>query len=263
MLDTIINCWNNYNMYFADGKYLLIYLLAMVLLFVVENDKKNRRFFLIQFGLVNFIYWCPITAHIIAVYCIEYLTYWRMFWLLPSTVLIAYVFVKITQQAKNKFHKKLIAGCLVLLIVGQGDYLYDDQFVMAQNRLKIEQEVIDISNIISNDAIMHGIERRGVIVPDVFMFQLKQYDGVVRMPYGRNILRGMGREGLAKEIYETINAEELNILKIRNLGIEGNYHYLVYDNSVPINQFEEVGYRLVNWIEGYNIYCIVDWNLSR
>lgn len=263
MLDTIINCWNNYNLYFADGKYLLLYLLAIVLLFLVEKDKVNRKFFLGQLGLFSFIYWCPITAHIIAVYCIEYMTYWRMFWLLPSTILMAYSFVKITQNTKNELYKKIITGCLVLIIVGQGDCLYDDQFEVPDNRLKIEQDVIEISHMIENDAVAYNVERRGVIVQNIFLYQLKQYDGVIRMPYGRNMLRGIGREGLAKEIYETINSESLDILKLKNLAIEGKYQYLVYDNSIPVNQFEEAGYRWVNWIDGYNIYCVEELDLLR
>lgn len=269
MIDAILNCVDKFNAYFGESGYLMLYLMAIVLLLLIEKDKLNKKIFVGQILIFSIIYWCPITAYIITKYCVEADVYWRMFWLLPMTILIAYVLTKTVHLKEKLYQKASILVILCFAIVGSGNCIYNEtNFQKADNWLKINQDVVDMCQIIKDDAELYGIEDRGVIVPYELVSQMKQYDGIIRMPYGREMLKGTMPQGTREEqIYQLMRAEKLNIPKLRRLALEGNWQYLVYDSTVSIYEFMNEGYRWIGGNANYNVYCmqmeITGWEVTQ
>lgn len=257
MVEIVSNCFDKYNQYFGDGIYLTLYFISIIVLVLFEKEKNKKYLFIGQMILFTIIYWCPITAYIIAEYCIGTNVYWRMWWLLPITITIAYSFVKITQIKENVWERRIVTLLLGLMIVSQGTFIYNDtNFQKADNWLKINQDVIEICEAVKADAQEMEIEDRGIIVPNEFIAQIKQYDGIIRMPYGRDVLQGKKKKNIPGKIYEAINAEEPDAEVLMELAIEGEYQYLVYDSWVGTTLFEEAGFRFVKYVGEYSVYCI-------
>ena len=79
--------------YVGTGWHWLLFLAAAVLLFFLREASKKRQILAGYCIGILFLYFFPLTAWIIMKACIGTDTYWRMFWLLPVTPVIAYVLV--------------------------------------------------------------------------------------------------------------------------------------------------------------------------
>jgi hypothetical protein len=203
------------------------------------------------------IYWCPVSAYIIAKYCIGAGAYWRMFWMLPVTILIAYVFTKLFDHAKGWMKKVVLFAVIIWLLVDCGSRIYHaGYFQPAVNPYKLDQAVIDAADIIRSHAEEHGLEDVGVLPADRFVTELRQYDAGIRMPYGRNMLRGRDNRKRALKIHQEMNTPEVKAKTVKKYAKKGNYSYLIYSEVVDQSVFETVGYTLIGHSYGYNIYYI-------
>lgn len=255
MAEIVNNCVVKFEQYYGESAYLTLYLVSFVLLLVVDKNKTNKKVFIGQALIVSIIYWCPITAYIIANYCIELDTYWRMFWLLPSTIMMAYAFVKIIQRKEALSQRILMVITLCIVIMMSGTCIYNEtNFQKANNLYKISQEAVAICDLIKEDAKSIGVEDYGVIVPNELIHEIKQYDGKIRMPYGRDILRGMGLDSFEGEIFYAMNSDGVGEIGLKNMAEHGNYQYLVYSTATDRMEFEKVGFRFVDNVGMYNIY---------
>ncbi len=98
VFDLIKFFWKHYN---GKGFYLYLFLGCMVLLlFLRERRKYNRYLFWYCIGGL-ILYWIPYTAKIIMDYAIGKTVYWRMFWLLPITFVIAYFAVSCKKKVRK------------------------------------------------------------------------------------------------------------------------------------------------------------------
>ena len=65
--------------------------------------KKNIKNSLQDISILFVIlYFCPVTAKIIMKYCVEEQVYWRMLWLLPIPLVLAYAGVQLIQKFSKK-----------------------------------------------------------------------------------------------------------------------------------------------------------------
>ena len=256
MLAIIQNSMAMYKQVFGDGAYLTLFICALVYVFLDHNEKV-RKVFLGHTLLFSMIYWCPISAYIIAVYCIGGGTYWRMFWMLPMTIVIAYVFTKLFDHAKNCMKKLLLFCVIMILLVDCGSRIYHvGYFQPATNPYKLNQAVVDAAYMIRLHAGSIGLEDVGVLPADPFVTELREFDAGIRMPYGRNMLRGLDNRKRALKIYQAMNATEINPKMLKKYAKKGNYSYLIYSELVDQTVFETVGYTLIGHSYGYNIYYI-------
>ena len=128
-----------FRQYCGSGFYPLIFIAALIWLLVTEK-RKIVRIVLVDASLVILIlFFLPPFKALMDV--LDEGTYYRILWLLPMTVVIAYAGVRI-------FEKNRAAGCVVLLVlILSGDYVYDNiNVTKAQNRYHIPNAVIAICN---------------------------------------------------------------------------------------------------------------------
>lgn len=256
MLGIITNCMEMYKQHFADGPYLVLFMCAIIYIFL-DHNAWVKKIFLGHTLLFSFIYWCPVTAYIIAGYCIGTEVYWRMFWLLPVTIFIAYVFTRLFDHANGLIKKILLFVTIVVLVIDCGSRIYNaTYFQPATNPYKLNQAVVDAADLIRAHADEHNVEDVGVLPADPFALELREYDAGMRMPYGRDMLRGHNKNKRALEIYFYMNTSEADAEMLKKYAKKGDYQYLIYSAVVDQSVFEDVGYTLIGDAYGYNIYYI-------
>ena len=91
-----------YDIYNGTGMQMALFFACLIYLFFQKKEKEKRFLFLGYTLLFFLICFFPVTAKIIMEVCIGKSVYWRMFWLLPVTIVTAYTASVILMQAEGK-----------------------------------------------------------------------------------------------------------------------------------------------------------------
>lgn len=204
VFDLIKFFWKHYN---GKGFYLYLFLGCMVLLlFLRERRKYNRYLFWYCIGGL-ILYWIPYTAKIIMDYAIGKTVYWRMFWLLPITFVIAYFAVSCISQLKNRLFAVVLAVLMLSGLAFSGRLVYNkDVFHKSTNYYKLPQTVLGVCDAMKKNA--DGEEIRA-IVPDELISYVRQYDPSIHLIYGRDAGKDSRTDTMeAAIVYDVINNEE-------------------------------------------------------
>ena len=85
-------------------------------------------------------------------YCIGGFVYWRMFWILPTSVIVAYVAVSVCTAGKKKTVQAVCASLLMALIIvtGKNPYVGGQAiYQKAVNMQKLPADACQISSLIA------------------------------------------------------------------------------------------------------------------
>jgi hypothetical protein len=89
---TMIQIWNSFHAYIGNGLTFLLYVLAVVYLWVREKDKEKRILFLYLPLAILVLYFCPVSNLIFKRILGDEIIY-RFLWLLPEILTLGYGFV--------------------------------------------------------------------------------------------------------------------------------------------------------------------------
>ena len=134
---------------YGSKKYLLLYLLSFLI--IAFTGKKQERIFFIIIPIINVLtIWNPLFINIIAKYLTSSVTFWRVLWLLPIEVTIAYALNLIIQKATKDRYKSLIFICEIIIIMLCGKFTYSKEngFEKPENWEKIPQYIVEQTNYI-------------------------------------------------------------------------------------------------------------------
>ena len=215
------------------GMHLGLYFSAILFLNVLSRTKREKEdsYLLSGYSLLFWgIFFFPITAKIIIDYCIGGSVYWRMFWILPFPLVIAYAFALSLKQVHVSWKRYGLVLCMAVAIMGTGTLVYTpENFSGAENIYRIPQAAVEVCQIINEDAHEHKLEERKVIATNDLLPYIRQYDGGILMPYGRNAPKeGKFQNKNCKRIYNTINSPEVDFEKLLKYAKKEHCNYLVY-----------------------------------
>ena len=148
--ESIENLKAAFEWYYGTGKYFLLLIFALIYLFIKE-DNKNKKTFLVGYScLAIFIIINPIFMKIVSPF-VDDTVYNRLFWVIPSGVIISYAGVLVVKNI-SKLPKKIIVFCaLVITIVFSGQFVYSKaNFVKTENIYKIPDEYLEVSKIVGD-----------------------------------------------------------------------------------------------------------------
>lgn len=238
--------------YIGDGWHYLLFLLALVFLILNRKEKENRKWLAGYSILFAAVYICPLSARIIMKYCVGYLVYWRMFWLLPTSVIIAYAAAKLCAGRKHLAGQLAAMAVLTFVIAAAGENPYigeDAPYQKAQNLQKLPTDVCQICNVI-NASLEEG-ERAVVVMPDALNGYARQYDASIELVYGRRSKLRKAR----RKIHKQMNKENPKFGKIIRLSRKEGANYLVYPaNEEQNRKIEKRKFVQIGKVGGYCIY---------
>lgn len=233
--------------YMGTGLIVGWYLLSLLYLWFTEKDRRIRVLFLYMPLLLLLLYFNPIFARLICIATGDEI-YYRILWLLPMTVVIAYVTVSIYGRIKGgkKYCFALVSAVLVTV---SGSCVYaSPHFHRAENLYHMPQAVVDICDAIQ----VEGREVMAVFPKEMLSF-VRQYTPLVCMPYGREML--VERWNADNPLYDAMEAEVLDMDVILPLAKTYSSHFVIVpEDKEIVGDPEEYGFTLKDHIDGYIIY---------
>lgn len=236
-----------YGAYIGTGMIAGLFLVALIYLFVSEKNKTTRILFLYMPVIILVLYFCPFFATIVYNFVGEEI-YYRLLWLVPIVPVLSYAAVKIISDCGEK--KRLIAGAsLAAIIMLSGKLVYrSPYFSLAQNAYHVPDTVVKLCDAVA-------AEEKPVIVafPGEFIQYVRQYNALVCMPYGREVL--VDSWNIRDELFLLLETDVLDAEKIAECAKQRGCQYLIFSGEKKIaGSFEDFGYELSDEIDGYVIY---------
>ena len=230
--------------YVGSGMYIGLFFVAMLYLFIKEKN-KNTKMFTVGFPLCIFIIVLnPVFSKVVEKVFHDKV-YWRMFWMLPIGLVLAYVGVRIIDEMKTKKDKMIVGLSLVVITSMCGKFIYTtDNYDRARNWYKIPNEAVEIAEIIEKDDTIV----KNVFAPTDLVPYLRQITSNINLMYGRS---SYGYEG-------SIIIPELeagNVRFIANIFREKNCNYIIVSRDVNLKgNFEHYSFYLFAQTDSYDIY---------
>ena len=110
----------------------------------------------------------------------------RIYWVLPVTLLISYIFLDLCIRINKKIINIVISIILSIIVVFAGTSVFSS-IKITDNIYKIDSEIIDIADIVTNDC---ADENPVIIYSDLNLLQIREYDPAIKCALGRYELWG-------------------------------------------------------------------------
>lgn len=251
MADTLRAAVKMFTLYIGESWQFALFLLAVLYLLLAKEEKDKRRLFAAYTGVFAVLYLCPLTAKIIMDYCIGELVYWRMFWLLPIPMILAYTGTKIWKRQKSRPASIAVLAVFGILIILSGRCVYgaNGPFQKAGNLMKLPPEVCWVCDIMEEN-VPEGEEIKAV-VPTELAGYIRQYDPKIKLAYGR--WGGQSKRG--KKLEEQMLSENPNFRKIARIARKTGCNFLVYPaDEWESENIQNLGYEVAGNVNTYVIY---------
>ena len=233
--------------YMGTGLIIGWFLLMILYLLFTEKRKERRILFVYVPILTLAVFFFPPFAKLM--YAMAGTdTYFRMLWLLPVTMVLAYGIVQIYGHLKGKL-RLLFAVAATVLIMISGNFIYTNPlFSKAENGYHVPQAVVEICD-------RNQVEGREVMA--VFPLELipyvRQYSPVICMPYGREVLTQIW--GQWSELRGEMESSIIDGKNLARLAKEKMCHYIILPaKKEVIGDLTDYDYIHLDEICGYDIY---------
>lgn len=176
--------------------------------------------------------------------------YWRLYWILPVYILIAYVLSDIIYKERRFIGIVCLCGTL-LMINYAGKYMYGEDlyFTDHSNKYKILEEVVKVCELI-------GVDEKEVtcLFPESLAYYPRQYSSNINVIKARNINGNMSLipntdysyDYLYDKVYESCDIDSNEISKLlKDLNVEYIY------TRTPIETYEFSLYSILEEYGGY------------
>lgn len=179
-----------YNRYAGGGMYLALFFISLIYIYFSPDAKSVKKDLgaYSLFALIIVLF--PPAAYIINAVIFDHgspdtTVFWRTYWIIPIILLIAYCSETITYRQKNKSNKVLIFLSCCAVIVLCGKFLFtSEQFGRSENKYKLPEEAVIISDIIEDDANARDVVPK-LAASDSITPYIRQYDAGIKLTYGR------------------------------------------------------------------------------
>ena len=235
---------NTFQEYQGNGMYLALFFIAMLYIYLKEEDKKKKNLFLYFPILVLVVTLNPLFNKIVGkIFTAS--VYWRMYWLLPVGITIAYSIIKFVNEQKEKSQKVIVAISLVTIIIFSGKFIYaGNNFEKVGNLYKLPDDAVLVAQVIEAD---EG-DYKKAIVPENLAAYIRQVTSKVNLAYRRSP-DGYGDDPLL----QALNSG--NVKYVATYAINTNSNYVVFFKPVVLTEpMEDYGFEKLTDTTFWSIY---------
>lgn len=232
--------------YSGKGIYPFLFLAALIYLLAAEKDSKIRRVLLESSLVITVLFFLPLFKMVMDK-VEEAGTYYRILWLLPMTIIIAYAGVRVIGR-----HTRIGLLAAVIVLVLGGEYVYKNVNISpAENRYHIPQYIIDICDLIGPE---EGEERVWAVFPPESVHYVRQYSSEIQMPYGRDMLVASW-DHVEHPIYALMNADIIRIDLLAELADDYKCQYIILNKAKETEgDPDECGLEKIAETGGYDVF---------
>jgi len=242
-MDTILEIFKAYN---GTGYYCMLFIICLIYLWFVEEDKRIKALLVYAPTVIQLLFFIPFFYMIYVKLDSE--TYYRILWLLPMTVVIAYAGCKLIGV-----HTKIGLALLSVILVMSGTYVYKSVYMTkAENAYHIPQEVVDVCDMIKPE---EGRERVWAVVPLDMIHYVRQYTTEIQLAYGREsmIYTWVINEN---QLYLLYREETMDLKKLSDLSTDYYCNYVVLEKDRVLTGGKPEDFELskIGETKNYDVY---------
>ncbi len=229
----------------GSGFLTILYLLTLLYLWTSEKNPTFRAIFVYGASIIQLLFFMPLFYY--GYQLLDEGTYYRILWILPMTITIAYAAVKILGRYPIG---SIAIGAVMIIVCGQ--YVYSNENVSwAENAYHIPQEAIEVCDMIMPE---EDEERVTGVFPDSLIHFVRQYSSRIQMAYGRDYLAPDWIYG-DHPLRKVMNQEEIRISELVRLATEQKCQYIILEkNKELIGNFEKLKVFKIGETTNYDIY---------
>ncbi len=254
MYGIFMECWVALKLYGGNGVLLFLLLASSIYLVVTEKSIKKK----IMLGIIPLLilagFLLPITKIVyVAAFDEGSDTYYRLLWLIPTYVTIAFALCKLIFSLKKAMYQRIALVMTLAFIAVTGSLVYANNNVMlAENLYLIPQHVIDICDEI---APADGEPRVRAAFPSELVHFVRQYDTDILLPYGREMV--VTQWDYYNPVYEVMEKPEvIDAEALLEATRETKCSYIILAENRKIDgDLVDMGLELVDTLHGYYIYA--------
>lgn len=219
--------------FMGSGLMVIWFLVALIYLLYAEKRRPRRILMIYLPVLVLLLFFNPLFYRVFYALVGQEI-YFRMLWLLPVTLVIAYSAVCFSNSLKGRRRAGFVVTVLVLTVIS-GKLVYTSPlYSPAENPYHVPDEVVEICDAIE----VEGREVMAVFPEDLLLY-VRQYSPVICMPYGREVIMGSYHE-LAAQFYQ----EEIMVEKLAELSKSEGCHYVIINKEEKlVGDMADYGYE--------------------
>jgi hypothetical protein len=227
--------------WYFDGNVLLIAAL-LALLYWGRKTEKRKHYVLcavVCFGLIcnDLVFWLVKKAD-------EADTFYRVLWILPVTLLSAYLIVELADQLKG-IRKGILIILTVLFVVINAIPSFENWVKFPSNIYQIDDEWIEIADMIDEHS---GGKRVNVIDDYSVLWHAREYDDNLCM-------LGIGDYDLRVIITHPYNIFDKIDVESAIVNSATDYIIVPKEQICGNASLENAGIELIGQTDTYNVYC--------
>ena len=234
-----------FQQYTGSGFLTILFLLTLMYLWVSEKNPTIRAIFVYGTSTIQILFFVPLFYY--GYQLLDKGTYYRILWVLPMSITIAYGAVKILARYPMG---SILIGAFMMVVCGK--YVYSNiNISVAQNAYHIPQETIEICDMIMP---AEDEERVTGVFPDSLIHFVRQYSTRIQMAYGRDYLAPDWIYG-DHPIRKVINQEQIRVSELVRLATEQKCQYIILERHRElIGDFEKYEVFLIGQTANFDIY---------
>ena len=234
-----------YAAYSGESILLALYFVSMVYMALNTVNRSTRTVLLYGSTVFTCLVFFPVVYFLYTNY-VDKDTYWRLFWILPVTICLAFSGTKLINEHRMT---GLLLAVFILILGGRLVYLGKSEFKFADNPYQIPSEVIEVADYLETQ----DIQNVKVAVPFEMLDKIRVYDINIKMPYGREQYeQGWGE---TSGFYQLMIADVLDYEALASKCEYNTTGFIVVNSMKPVaNKPEDYGFELCHTVQNYNIY---------
>lgn len=235
--------------------YLIIALYVISLIYVfIKGNKRSKNVFIFMPIILYITIINPLITNYVQKYITASATYWRVYWLIPCELTIAYSATTIIRSINKKYLKIIIGLAITLVIVlgGKNMYLESGEFSKHINDEKIPQFIVDETEFImgnSKDKVLvlapteplHGQTMRQLTSDVILLISRQHYAGSIENYDEKKEMYDKVYNQTSKEvIYEAFDKYDLDYIIVEKENkdkidlLDTNYAKIVFEDDYYI-----------------------------
>lgn len=234
-----------FDMTMGQGAYFVLYLMSISYMLIYKSSRSVPAILFCGIFICNFLTFLnPFFCEFVSQKITGVAVYWRLYWLLPIYLSIAYVFSELLGELNGlRRFAGLIMMCIIIYAGGGYIYqkdLYGDYY---KNAYKLPEEGICVA-----EELMEKEEYTSCIFPEDLSPKIRQYSSKITVIKARG-MSGSDKFGwLYGKIYNECIINEDAKAELRNLGVD-----YIYSRSI----LQSDSIKEISKIKGYGyLYCL-------
>ena len=233
--------------YYGDCTFLALAVFAGVLLMLSDKKKYGKIIWpslLLLFIIVN-----PIAYKLVFVK----IRFWRLYWMLPTSLIIGLGFAELLRKLDKEWKKLLVTALMVFTVILTGHNVFKEVGLGKNtNAFRLSQGTVSVGQV-----MCEVDDTPKCIVGGDLVTSIRQYSGDIQPMYGRNALGYISSASkMDKRIYKQMEKANPNYDMILRNAKRLGYDFVVNTVDRPISDevASKYGYKLLKEIDGFNVY---------